>query len=492
MFYSSSMSNSNSALAASIVNEGRFEIDTYHRTTVDVALYNGHYYSGMNPGISFISVPFYAAGKAIFYLFPDKYVDFFYEKIDAYGESLPVDFYGNKKKISNYLPDLNKKQALEHIFISTFILPTFTTTLFSALSALFLYLILKKFTNNEKIRMLITLLYAFGTLIFPLSTEFFQRPIAVAFTFAAFFILFKIKHKEIRQTHTALFAAGLLAGLSVWFDYYHIIAAGLLFIYLLTFNIKYKNFNLSALLEYIIAVLISVLLILLYNYVAFDNPFSTPYSYRIIVDYHISGLSQIQLPSIQTIIRLFEFFLYSPIVLFALYGLYKAISKKDDYYHEALGVGIFFILTFIYATFLAITYLPYSPSSHKRYMLPIVPYLMIFLSYAITNKRILNKKSKIKGIVLIIGIISVFFNWTAAQYGGHQALTQYDLDENKFLAGLKFFQNGPSSAFLRTLGGIFSVNVLLLNLIGLVALFLIILLIWRPYFRRRHQIALKT
>ena len=198
MFGHSCMANSQSALTAAIVNEGRFKIDTYYKTSCDIAFYDGHYYSGMAPGISFISAPIYAVSKPLFYLLPQELIDFVYEKIEDYGAALPVDFEGRKKTPSNYLPDLNKRQILEYIIISGFILPVFTTSLFSALSALLLYIILKNFTRNEKLRIIITLAYAFGTLMFLLSTEFFQRPIAIALMFAAFTILFKIKHKEIK------------------------------------------------------------------------------------------------------------------------------------------------------------------------------------------------------------------------------------------------------------------------------------------------------
>src|SRR3989338_5322440 len=132
MFGSSSMANTQSALTAAIVNEGRFEIDTYYKAGGGGnSFYNGNYYSGQAPGISFISVPFYALSKPIFYLLPQRVIDYLFEKLESYGSTLPVDFYGNKKVISNYFPDLNKNQILEYIFISGFILPVFTTSLVS-------------------------------------------------------------------------------------------------------------------------------------------------------------------------------------------------------------------------------------------------------------------------------------------------------------------------------------------------------------------------
>jgi len=200
MLGASTMANSQSALTASIVNEGRFEIDTYHRVAGGgKAFYDGHYYSGQSPGISFISVPLYILSKPIFNLLPERLIDSLFEKLENYGESLPIDLNGNKRIPSNYLPDLNKRQILEYLIISGFILPVFTTSLFTALTVLLLFLLLKNITGNEKLRLMITLFYAFGTLAFPLATGFLERPIAISFIFAAFIILFKIRHKNLKS-----------------------------------------------------------------------------------------------------------------------------------------------------------------------------------------------------------------------------------------------------------------------------------------------------
>jgi len=468
MFTSSCMANSNSALTASIVNEGRLEIDTYYRASCDISFYDGHYYSGMNPGISFISAPIYAASKPIFYILPEKVVDSLFEKLENYGETLPVDFWGKKKKPSNYFPDLNKRQIIEHLVISGIILPAFTTSLFSALSAILLYSLLKRFTRKEWLRILITLLYAFGTLLFPLATEFFQRPIALAFMLAAFIILFRIKHRELKKSRgTALFASGLLAGLSIWFDYFHLFVIGLLFLYLLSFSRKIRphrkahnqkffgyfnlyNYDLSGLFKFAIGAIIPLLLFLLYHYIVFDDPFSTAYTYRVYADYSLHGLSGIKLLSLSRMMYILDFFLYSPILIFAFYGIYRTILKKDKYFHEAMAVVIYFIMIFAYTFSLTVIYPSIETFSHKRYMLPLIPFAMAFIPYAFNKKRM----SKVMmASFFIIGFISIFFNWTAAQYGGHQALRQYDIHENRFTIIPQFLENGPSSPFLTIVSG---------------------------------------
>ena len=503
MFGSSTMANSQSALTAAIVNEGRFEIDTYHRVAGGgKAFYDGHYYSGQAPGISFVSVPLYILSKQVFNLLPQGVIDSLFEKLENYGASLPDDFDGNKRIPSNYLPDLNKRQILEYLIISGFILPLFTTSLVSALTVLLLYLLLKRFTKNDKLRMVITLLFAFGTLRFSLATGFLERPIAIFFMFAAFIILFKIRHKELKPKKSTLFAVGILAGLSVWFDYFHLLAAGLLFLYLLSFYIKSNLamvrgvkrlwiFDLNKpkiflLLSFIIGVSIPILLLSSYFYIIFDNPFTQSYSYTVSQEsvHTISGIFDIKFPSTGTLVHMSKFFLYSPIILLALYGVYRALFKKDAYYKDALAAAIFAVFTLIYASVLVFSY--HSTTivfSFNRYMTPMLPFIFIFLPYIFASNRIL-KKNKMKILFVIIGILSIIINWASAQFAGIGTLRDFGIEDELINAIYNFSETGPSSDFLRVSADVLGGNSLIFQFVGLSALAIIIFLIWRRYFFR--------
>lgn len=495
MFGLSGMANSQSALTAAIVNEGSFDIDTYYRVGGGgVAFYDGHYYSGQAPGISFISVPLYLIAKPIFYILPQDWIDYLIGKLNSYGTRLPADYYGNEKIPSDYFPGLSSRQVIEYLIISGFILPVFTTSLVSALSVVLLYLFLKNFTGNDKLRMAIALFYAFGTILFPLSTEFFERPIAIALIFAAFIILFKLRHEGLKAKKSIIFASGILAGISVWFDYFHLIAAALLFLYLLFIIAKQKAkeagstwiFNLSKpklilLLPFIVGAVIPVILLSLYFYIVFDNPFTQSYAYTVIPEsvHTISGILNIKFPTINTLFRMLEFFIYSPIILLTLYGVYRALSKKDDYYPEALAVLIFAITTFIYVSLLAFAYPSAIAPSFKRYMTPILPFIFIFLPYIFASAKALKMRN-MKLLFVALGIFSIFMNWSSAQFGGHQGLGHFNIDSKQFDVIPQLLENGPSSSFLRTFAGVFGVEPLLLNLVGLAILILIFYIIWRP------------
>src|SRR3989338_6166664 len=491
MFGSGCMANSQSALTAAIANEGRFEIDAYHKVSCDISYYKGHYYSGQPPGISFISVPLYILSKPIFYILPQETIDFTFSRLESYGGTLPVDYWGKKKILSSSFTGLSKRQILEYVFISGFILPVFTTSLISALSALLVYSFLKRFTSNEKLRVITTLFYAFGSIRFPLSTQFLERPIAIVLMFTAFFIVFKIKHKEFEPKGSTLFWSGMLAGLSAWFDYFHLFLSGFLFLYLLSSYVRDKAkkakglkklwiFNLDKtrlllLLKFIIGVSIQVLLLFLYYYIIFDNPFVNSYTHRIVPtsDAKISDITNIKigLPSMVDLYWILLFFINSPVILVAFYGVYRAFLKRDEYYHEALYTLALIIFISAYALILVLAY-PNLITQFQRHMTPMLTYSMLFLPYALSaNKR----NSKINTFFIMVGILSIFSGWLLSQFN----LLHFDPESKQLILIPYFLQNGPESEFLNALSGIFNMNSLLLNLLGLAVLSLIIFFIDR-------------
>ncbi|MDP3766206.1 MAG: hypothetical protein Q8R04_06860, partial [Nanoarchaeota archaeon] len=501
MFGSSSMANTQSALTAAIVNEGRFEIDTYYKAGGNGnAYYNGYYYSGQAPGISFISVPMYFISRQFFYLVPDSAIDFMFEKLEKYGEKLPADWEGEKRILSNFFPALGKRQILEYVIISGLILPMFTTSLIAALSVALLYSLLAYFTKDNKLRMAIALLYAFGTIVFPLSTEFFERPIAISMLFFAFAILFKVKHEKIKPKKSSFLAAGILAGISAWFDYFHIALAGLLFFYLLSmfrvsknnsskvkafFGFDFSKEKFYLILAFSIGVILPLLVLGLYQYMIFDNPFTTSYTHRIIPEFslQLSGLHNLALPNAKVLFNMAIFFLYSPIILIALYGLLKALLKKDEYFGESLLSLAIIIATLAFSTLVVLSYFKFPAtiieSSFKRYMKPMLPYAMLFIPYAFKNMKI-NGKSIMWALFIVFGIISVFMNWLSAQFGGHAALGHFDLKAMKFVYIERFLETGPSSSFLSTFSGTFGLNSFIVNIFGLLILLLGIYFVWKP------------
>src|SRR6185295_5846805 len=66
-FYQAGGWNQNSRfnLVRAITNDHSLRVDPYHRSTGDLAVFEGHYYSDKAPGLSLTAVPVVIAGRAI-------------------------------------------------------------------------------------------------------------------------------------------------------------------------------------------------------------------------------------------------------------------------------------------------------------------------------------------------------------------------------------------------------------------------------------------
>src|SRR5690349_10488444 len=140
--------NSRLALVKAFVDEGRFEIDSYHNTelyTVDKSYYNGHYYSDKAVGTATLGVLAY---------YPVRYL---YEREGA---------------------RLTPRLFREWLTFLAISLP-------SALLAPFLYLFLVQLTGSQGRALLITLVISLGTPLFKYATSFYGHALAGTFYFLA-------------------------------------------------------------------------------------------------------------------------------------------------------------------------------------------------------------------------------------------------------------------------------------------------------------------
>jgi len=218
-------------LTRAIVDEHRLEIDSYVRNTGgDRVYYKGHYYCDKAPGASFLTVPVYAVFK-LFFGMPN------------------TDF---------------KLHLLEFIII------TFSSVLFSALLVVLIYKLSRFFLKKEKDRILVTLIFGLGTMIFVYATIYYQHVISTFFTFLCFYFLFKMRQGKKGNYY---FLAGLSAGMAFITDYISIAVIIVCFIFII-FSKKWKG-----LLLFTLGFSLLIFVLLIYNYSVFDTPFTFSYYY---------------------------------------------------------------------------------------------------------------------------------------------------------------------------------------------------------------------
>ncbi len=372
--------NSQFDLTRSIVEEGRFEIDSYANNTGDRAVYGEHYYSNKVPGVSFLSVPIYVGWKLIY-------------------NSIILNSFMENSRINNYIintfsgvPIVTYINPGFFVLTSMILVTIFTSSLFSALTVVLIYKISRYFTRNEKHRLLITIIYGLGTLAFPYATVFYTHATGTFFAFLAFYLLFKIKKEKI-EDNKYLFLAGLSIGFAVVSDY----SVTLIFLGLLLLTNSFRRYKLFL---FILGSLVGIIPLLLYNFFIFGNPLELTINYS---DSNIfPPITQVTLPNLYIILRLLVFpyrglFFYYPILALSLVGLFYMYKK---YKTESLFISFIFISFLIAFSMLFVWW--GGTAFGPRYLLPVIPFLMIPLLYAF-------EKTNFK-IISFLLLISIFTN----------------------------------------------------------------------------------
>lgn len=381
-----------------IVDEGRLEIDNYFNNTVDRSVYNNHYYSNKAIGMPLLAAPIYASWKFIYYNF------------------FPQSFINSNKPLPDYqtFPAGDKVEIIEQvnpgflIKLSRILVDEFTSCLFSALTVLLLYKISNFFTKNELHRILLIIIYGLATLAFPYATVFFFHSTSAFFIFLSFYLLFQTKMGEIKRY---IIFSGLASGYAFTIDHLTFAINLFLLFYLLTFNRNKK-----AIIGFLVANLVVISSLLIYNFYIFGTPFDDTfrysdtaiwYSQAWLLSRNTAGFTLSFQPFI--ILRLLVFphlglFFYYPILILSFYGL---VQMNKKYRAEKLLILLsFLLLTILVSMF----FYWYSGNFGARFLLIALPFFVIPIVYSL-------EKIDLK-IVLIFLIISVMVNlFSTANWG---------------------------------------------------------------------------
>ncbi len=359
-----------------IVDKRTFVVNDYMKegckqTGCDYSYYNGNFYSGFAPGTTFLIVPFYIIFKPIF----------------------------------NFIPNLlNIPQAQLNTVIISIISIVFLFSILSVLISVLIYNFLEDIIKSSKKRLLIVFTFAFGTLFFTYSVGFYPRILSAFFLFCSFFLLYQYK-KDNRNV--LLFISGLFGGYAVTIDFPQIISLFLLFLYLLTLKRDRK------IILFIVGIMIPLSFLMLYNITVYDSIIPSSYQYRVheITPSYSTNPNGITygIPKFETIFMYlfslkYGLFVYMPILFLSFYGVYLGFRKKEFRNESILFLLIFLLQLIFYSSFSG-----RSPCTFGlRYLLPIIPFIIIPLSF--TFEKISLK------IVIFLSSISILINFVGVMY----------------------------------------------------------------------------
>jgi hypothetical protein len=360
--------NSRLGLTFALVEEGRITIDSYHRAagtdTVDSSIYNEHYFSDKAPGSSLLG--------ALIYL-------------PLYKLMQVLDF-------SISLPLLKR------------ILTYFVVGLPSAFAGTLIYHLGSILSKNRFRALIVTLSIMLGTMAFPYSILFYGHQLAAALLLTAFYMIFKLQEQPELPGSKILFMIGLLLGLSLMTELTTTVIVIPLILYY--FFILWKQGSLQKLNSFALPALGGILplvLMMAYNQVAFEDPFSIGYQHlghAIFREGQSTGFLGIGIPNLKvlyyiTVHPAHGIFWHSPVLLMSIAGMFFMFRVKT-YRAELL------LVTVIFAAYLLINAgyffwwggFAFGP----RHLIPMLPFLALPMFFI--PQRTLS-------LVIILGLISV-------------------------------------------------------------------------------------
>jgi hypothetical protein len=370
-YYHDPLANGNSRLGLifAIVQEGRLTIDSYYTTkgmkTIDVAFVNGHYYSDKAIGTSIIGVLFYAP----MYLFM---------KLTGHGLDL-----------------MHLKYILNVLVIG---IP-------SAFAGSLVYVLCEEISGSRLRAYLATLAVALGTMVLPFSAIFFGHQLAGALLFTSFFLIFNLKIKpDFRHKPAYLFLIGLLLGTAFMTEYTTaviILPLGLYYCYILREKLSWRWIR-SIILPPIFGASIPTAILLVYNFLAFGNPFTIGYEH-LANQFHESmsqGFLGISWPRLEVLFYLtfhpaHGLFWQSPVLLMAMVGFF--FLWRDKRYRLE---GIIVLIAFISYLLINAGYYEWwgGYSFGPRHLIPMLLFLAIPL--VLVHRRLIP-------LVIILAVISI-------------------------------------------------------------------------------------
>jgi hypothetical protein len=316
-------------LVRSIVDEGRFEIDTYHHNTLDKSYRDGHYYAGAAPGPALLAIPAYVLFRSVASFLPA-------ELFSQYDKTLYIRGYLKGREASD---DFIQRYPFGHFMLSHFLITGLTCSILTALVAVLIYRFSALFISGYTWPVIIALTYAFGTLSFYYSIRLYAHMLATNFAFSAFAILAFCRLTGVPVRSWYAFGSGFCVGMAILMDYAIapvVTCVGLYTVWL----IRDKR-----LLYVLLGGFIPVAVLFIYHTICFGGPFTTAYAYPNgpiddgIHKYYDENFHGFALPPLNQIWGLTfgtfrGIFWYIPVAFPCLIGLFMAFRKHRAFRKE--------------------------------------------------------------------------------------------------------------------------------------------------------------
>jgi hypothetical protein len=290
-----------------------------------------------------------------------------------------------------------------------------------------------------------------ATIVMTFSAEFFSHVISAALAFAAFCVLMKERDGPARRW--LVFAAGLLAGLAVTFEF----QTGLVGVVLIVYALLRRSDRVSRAGAYAAGAVLGAAPMLAFNTWAFGNPLKLAYSDAVafpgrsghdVLGLNSDGFFGITVPRFDSAFDLLfagrGLIAMTPIIVMAVVGVFLMRRKHRAEANTILAVAaVYFIYNSGY-------WLPYGGGTPgPRFLIPALPFVALGLAYAYKRFPALTLGMAIpSGLFMLVGTLTypligrqgmgTWADWLVQGRLEHTVLTAFGVT-NAWLALAPFF-----------------------------------------------------
>ncbi len=361
------------ALVRAVVEEHRFEIDSFHEGTVDKSFYNGHYYT-------------------------DK----------AIGSSLAgIAFYYTVERISTWI---HRPPSRE--FVSSAWMTLIPITVPVALIAPLIYDLVKRITARKGYALIVALSISIGTPFYIYGAAYYGHSLAGACLFAAFHIWYRARDETRLPSIFSIILSGFLLGFAVTTEYPSAVLGLLIGFYIL--YVLWEQARLTDWRSYLFAAIggsIPIGIMLLYNTAVYGIPLTIGYSHEasdVFFEGMQSGLMGIGPPNIKvlfyTTFHTAEgVFWQSPVLILAFAGWFAMSRARTHLPEQILSLA----MIAIYFVMLSGFYLWWGGFSFTpRHLIPVMPFFAIPLALVPDRLRKISPALSLIAIIQMLMVIA--------------------------------------------------------------------------------------
>jgi len=399
-------------LALAIGDHFSFRVDEYAHMHDDLFDKKGFgWHIGANPGASMLAaVPYFLSRPVV-----DAVVNHVNRTRAASGLKEPPSYNSPWPMAQAFYREAWRRGLDIKFGLAAVIMQWFCMAPLSALGVVAMFYVLRRLFGSDRTAFWLALLYAFGTPVF-FRTGFINHNMILGhFTFLGFLVMWNPGGDTRWSAQLRYFFGGLMGGAAVLLDYSGVVLLGALFLYAIAKSDpgKFRPRRwIATAIPYGLGAAGPILLLWLYQYQSFGNPFLPGQNWMPPVDWIDIGYQGFTSPQPELLkLLLFDYryglFLTCPLMLLALAapfwnrGKGRLIPSREFLLLALAPVGLLLFCA-------GISYVRLQFNNGLRYLAPLLPYMFVLVASILVRLP--------RRVAYLIAIVAVAQAWSMAMY----------------------------------------------------------------------------